>query len=206
MSRDTVAFMAWHYTIAEYVELEKRSSIKHEYINGEIRVMGGVADDGEISAMGGGTIAHARLAVVIGSMLSRQLEGRRCAVFSSDARLRIEAEDAITYPDLVVCCGSVDAHPNDRLAIVNPVAIVEITSPSSDRYDRGAKLDRYKLIDTLRDIVIVAYREREIEVHHRNADGTWTVARGSVGERVNVNSINCVLDVDAVYHDPLAAS
>ncbi len=52
---------------------------------------------------------------------------------------------------------------------------------------------------------IVSHRERSIEVHHRN-DGEWTIERAESGHRVRVESIDCALEVDAVYHDPLGAS
>lgn len=207
MTRGRLARMDRPYTIADYVRLEEQSPIKHEYIRGEIRVMpGAIESGGDVHAMGGGTIEHARIAIAVATAIMRQLEGRRCAVFSSDARVRISASDVATYPDLVICCGSVEQDPDDRLAIANPTAVVEITSLSTERYDRGGKLDLYKLVPSLRDIVIVGHRERSIEVHHREVDSKWTVTNASTGEQVRVLSVDCALDVDAVYHDPFAAS
>lgn len=207
MSRGTFARMAWHYTIADYVRLEERSNVKHEYIRGEIRVMGaGAEDDREIREMGGGTIEYARIGIAVAYLLTDQLRGRPCAVYSSDARVRVVASDLITYPDLVVCCGSVQQDVDDRCAIINPRVVVEVTSPSSESYNRSGKLDHYKLAPSILDVVIVSHRDRSIEVHHRTEEGEWTIERGGPGESVHVSSIGCVLDVDAVYHDPLAAS
>lgn len=206
MSRGTIARMAWQYTIEEYVRLEESSPIKHEYIKGEIRVMGGgIEIDGRV-VMGGGTIAHARISMKIGRLLGNQLEGRPCEAYSSDARLRVLAADLITYPDVVVGCGPVEQDVDDHCAMLNPTVVVEVTSPSSEDYDRGGKLDYYKLVPSVRDVVIVSHRERRIEVHHREDDGTWTLAQGKTGERVQLMSIQCVLDVDAVYHDARLAS
>ena len=42
-----------HYTIAQYVSLEEESSIRHEYL------------DGEIYALAGGSLDHAALAAVV---------------------------------------------------------------------------------------------------------------------------------------------
>lgn len=204
MSRGKLARMS-HFTIADYVRLEASTPIKHEYIRGEIRVMPGQMGE-PVHAMGGGTIAHARIAMAIGSMLRQQLRGRRCAVYSCDARVRVRAADSITYPDLSVCCGSVEPDEDDQFAIANPTVIIEITSPSTEAYNRGTKLDNYKLLPSVRDIVLVGHREHLIEVHHREEDGGWTVVNARAGERASISSIGCELDVDEAYEDPFASS
>jgi Uma2 family endonuclease len=38
--------------------------------------------------------------------------------------------------------------------VTNPIVIVEITSPSTEEYDRGDKLDHYKRIPSLREVVV----------------------------------------------------
>lgn len=194
MTRATLALMDWQHSIADYVRLEDESSIKHEYLDGVIR------------AMGGGTLDHARIASKIGYMLRSQLEGRPCEVYSSDARIRIVAANLITYPDVIVGCGPVEQDVEDHCAMLNPTVVVEVTSPSSDVYDRGRKLLCYQRVPSLREVVIVSHRERAIEVHRREDDGTWSVRRAIAGERIDLASIACSLDVDAVYHDARAAS
>ncbi len=194
MSRGRLALMDWDYTIQDYVQIEEHSNLKHEYLDGQIR------------AMGGGTLEHARIGAKVGRLLGNQLEGRPCEVYSSDARVRVKIAKLITYPDAVVGCGPVEQDLEDPCAMLNPTVVVEVTSPTSERYDRGGKLESYKRLPSLRDIVIVSHRERNIEIHHRDDDGTWTVTTGHAGERVQVISIKCVLDVDAVYHDARSAS
>src|SRR5712691_6526613 len=78
---------------AEYLELERSSEVKHEYLRGEV------------FAMAGGSPEHARLAASVIGELRAALRGRPCAVFTSDARVRIEATDRATYPDVTVVCG-----------------------------------------------------------------------------------------------------
>ena len=184
-----------NYTIEEYVDLEEYSNLKHEYY------------DGQIWAMGGGTIEHARLATAISRLLGNQLDGRPCAVYSSDARVRVVATGLDTYPDLSIGCGPIENDVEDRLAQTNPSVLIEVTSNTSEKYDRGAKFEHYKLISSLREYVIVSHRERAIDVFRRGDDGAWFLAaRGGPGERVTLTSIGCELDVDAVYRDPRAIS
>ena len=178
------------FTIAEYVELESFSNVKHEYI------------DGLIVAMSGGTIRHARLAASIIFALESQLGDRPCAVYTSDGRIRIEAPNVITYPGISVGCGSVEVDIEDHCAQMNPTVLVEITSPSSEGYDRGKKFGFYRAIPSLREYVIVDQAEPSIEVFRRGEDGTWSLAQhGKAGERVQLLSIGCALDIDAIYRN-----
>jgi Uma2 family endonuclease len=194
MSGATLVPMAWHHTIADYVRLEASSGVRHEYIDGDIR------------AMSGGTLDHSRIASKIGRLLGPQLEGRPCETYSSDTRVRIRAANLIVYPDMVVGCGPVEQDTEDECAMLNPTVVVEVTSPSSEDYDRGGKLANYKLVPSIGNVVIVSHATRSIEVHHREADGTWSVVTRGAAERVELASIGCVLDVDAVYHDARSAS
>lgn len=182
--------MDWSYTVKEYVQVEEESTIKHEYIDGTIR------------AMSGGTLAHARMQVTLGAILMRQLEGRRCNVYSSDGRVRVRGRSIITYPDLAVSCGKLEVDTEDPHAQLTPTVLVEITSPSSERYDRGLKYGYYQGIGSLREYVIVSHREPLIEVFRPGSDGTWHRAEHArAGGAVTLLSIECRIEVDEVYRD-----
>lgn len=182
------------YSMDEYVQLERHANFKHEYL------------DGQIWAMTGGTPEHARLASSLGAAIISQLRGRPCAVFSSDARVRVAATGLDTYPDLTIVCGQEERDPEDKLALANPVVLVEVTSESSEAYDRGEKFEHYKRIPTLAEFVVVSHRAPTIEVFRRQPDGTWGKAdEARAGGTVVLASIGCRLDVDDVYRDPLAS-
>ena len=197
VSRGIIEIMDRHptHTVSDYVAIEATSGLKHEYV------------DGQILAMGGGTLEHARLASAIIFLLQDQLGDRPCVVFTSDARVRIVATGLITYPDVSVACGPSILDVEDRLAQTNPSVLVEVTSPTTEAYDRGAKFEHYKLIPSLREYVVVSHRERAIEVFRRGDDQTWSLAaRGGAGGRVALTSIGCELEVDRIYRDPRASS
>jgi Uma2 family endonuclease len=182
--------MDWSHTVQEYVRFEEESTTKHEYIDGTIR------------AMSGGTLAHARMQASLAMILGRQLEGRRCNVYSSDGRVRVRGRSIITYPDLAVSCGKLEVDTEDPHAQLTPTVLVEITSPSSERYDRGLKYSYYQGIGSLREYVIVSHREPRIEVFRPAGDGTWNLAeRATAGGSVTLVSIECQVDVDEVYRD-----
>lgn len=178
-----------HYTYAEYLALEDESPIRHEYL------------DGEIYAMAGGTPDHAALAAAVLAILRAQLP-RGCRSFTSDLRVRIPASGLTTYPDGTVVCGGTQRAPEDPVAVTNPLVLVEVTSNSSEDYDRGEKLRQYQSLPSAREILIVSHREPRITLHRRDERG-WTASEAGAGESVSLESIGGVLRVDDVYRDGL---
>jgi len=179
------------YTYAEYLMLEEVSNIKHEFYRGEIY------------AMAGGTPEHAAIAVNVSTLLNVQLRGKPCRVHSSDLRVRVLATGLATYPDVSVVCGARDLDPENANTVVNPIVLVEVLSPSSAEYDRGEKLEHYKQIPSLREVVLVAHDERLVEVWSRHPGGEWHRAEARAGRSAALDSIGVALSVDEIYRDPL---
>jgi Uma2 family endonuclease len=111
----------------EYVAFELTSSRKHECYRGEV------------FAMAGGTEAHHLLAGNTYAALHAQLRRRPWGVYNSDQRVKVVPTGLYTYPDLTVVCGEAQFLEPARLTIVNPMVLVEVLSPSTERYDRGMK-------------------------------------------------------------------
>ena len=182
-------------TYAEYLAAEETAAEKHEYLRGEVW------------AMAGGTIEHARLAMSFGGELRNALaEARRpCVVLSSDARVRIRATDRATYPDLSVVCGGIERASDDPHGIVNPTVIVEVLSDSTSAEDRGEKFAHYRRLLSLREYVLVSQKEQRLEVYHREGD-FWRLAEARSGQSLRLESLGVAISVDAVYADPLGAA
>lgn len=175
------------YTYEDYLWMEQSSTVKHEYL------------DGQIYAMTGGTPEHSRLKVRITSELEKQLKGGRCEVYDADLRIRVLETGLSTYPDASVICGSVRPDPEDKNGATNPTLLVEVTSKSTERYDRTDKFNHYQQVPTLQEYVLVSHRKREIEVRRRGSREEWSAFVVRAGERIELTSINCVLDVDTIY-------
>ena len=175
---------------ASYLALEAKAAEKHEYVNGEVY------------AMAGGTPEHARLQSRLSQLLGQALEGKPCAVFSSDLRVRITATGRSTYPDLSIVCGRVETAADDGEAAVNPTVIVEVLSKTSEADDRGAKWAHYQMLATLKEYVLVSQDEPRIEVFRR--DGTlWTYEAFAPGDQLRLSSLGIAVDVTRVYESPL---
>ena len=178
------------YTYADYVALELESSTKHEFL------------DGEIYAMAGGSEDHSALAAEVLRLLGNAVGDRPCRVHTSDLRVFVESAGLATFPDGSVICGALQQHePSPRATALNPQVLVEVTSDSSEDYDRGDKLEFYRAIPTLREYVIVSHRSREVVVHHRDEGGEWREACAVAGETVMVPSPGARLAVSEVYRN-----
>ena len=179
-----------HYSYAEYRALEDESSVRHEYL------------DGEIYATAGGTPDHAALAAAVIHLLGSALKPS-CRAFSSDLRIRIEASGLSTYPDVSVVCGKTIRSPDDALAVTNPVLLVEITSPSTEEYDRGEKLRHYKLLPSVQEVLILSHRGPRLTLHRREEGDHWAVTEASRGETLVLTSVAASVAVDSLYRDVL---
>ncbi|RYZ06962.1 MAG: Uma2 family endonuclease [Myxococcales bacterium] len=184
----TSAFPLHRYTYQDYVSLEAESTTRHEFLAGEI------------VAMAGGTPEHAAMAAEVIGQLRDQIRGGSCRVFTSDLGVRVMATGLATYPDASVVCGPTERDPEKRTSVTNPRIIVEVTSDSTEDYDRGEKLTHYKQVPSLEAIVVVSHRAAQIEVWSRpNSSSLWTRTSAGAGEIAELSALSCRLDVDAVW-------
>ena len=128
---DVDAYMAW----------EEDQPERHEYLAGEV------------FAMSGGTDAHYTILGNAYAGLRATLSGKPCRTFVSGMKLRIDRADAVFYPDVFVTCAESDrAHSHYKAA---PSLVVEVLSPTTSAYDRGAKFAAYRKLPSLREYALV---------------------------------------------------
>jgi Uma2 family endonuclease len=174
-----------HHRYDEYLTALEMSGVKLEYC------------DGEIYAMAGGTPAHAELAASITRLLGNALSGR-CRVASSDLKVRIEATDLSTFPDVTVVCSERQVAPNDRNAVTNPTLLVEVTSNSTEDYDRGEKLNHYKQCPSVTAVLFVSHRRPHVTVLARTQHG-WEEREFRAGQKLTVQNPELSFSIDELY-------
>jgi Uma2 family endonuclease len=174
-----------HYSYGEYLRLLEESTFKLEYC------------DGVIYAMAGGSPAHAALAAAAIRILGQALRGT-CTVYTSDLKVRVDASDLSTFPDVSVVCGPIVTSRIDENAITNPVLLVEVTSRSTEDYDRGDKLSHYKQLPSLQTVLFVSHRARSITIVERTQSG-WDEREARSGEQVTVRTPAVTFAVDDLY-------
>ena len=147
--------------------------------------------------MAGGTPEHAALSARAIAALSAVFEDR-CVVYTADLRIRVEASGLSTYPDASVVCGPNQTSSIDKDAVTNPTVLVEVTSPSTEDYDRGEKLSHYKQLASLQAVLIVSHSQRRVTVHSRDGK-RWIEREFRSQESFAVPGLDVQLDVDELY-------
>jgi Uma2 family endonuclease len=175
------------YSFQEYLAVEEVSTVKHEYL------------DGEIYAMAGGSVLHAALSAAMVAALHRQLGGR-CRVYSSDLRIRVAATGLASYPDVTVVGGAVETDPENADTVVNPTLIVEVLSPSTTEYDLGEKFEHYRRIPSLAAVLYISQERRQIDVREKE-DGVWKTSTAGPGGVAALSSLGVRVGIDALYAD-----
>jgi Uma2 family endonuclease len=173
---------------AEYIAAERRASEKSEFL------------DGRVVAMAGGSPRHNLLCANATAALANALRGRGCVVLSSDQRIAVEETGLFAYPDVTVVCGGVQLHPRWDDTITNPTVLVEVLSPSTEGYDRGAKFAHYRRIPSLRAVLLVSPEQPFIERFERGEGDTWHLTTWTPAEeRVPIPAIAVEIAIAAVY-------
>ena len=151
-----------HHAEADYLGNEQNSTLKHEYVAGEVFAMAGA------SKRRGTPAGNAFIA------LRQHLRGRPCGVWMADMKVRVRADSAYYYPDVVVTCDAADLGadaPKDYLR--TPILVVEVLSDSTEPVDRCEKWLSYRRLASLAEYVLIDRNRAWVEVFRRTPEG-WT--------------------------------
>jgi Uma2 family endonuclease len=177
------------FTPQQYLDLERSSEVRHECLDGFAYAMAGESPEHS-------TICF-NLAVAIGS----QLRDKPCRGFSPNMKVRTNESGLFAYPDLAVVCGEPIFHDERRDVLINPTAIFEVLSPSTEKYDREEKFIRYRThIETLQAYILIAQDKAHIELYARGPDGTWIgQSIDGLNNILNLSSIDCSIQLLDIY-------
>jgi len=175
-------------TPAEYLRIERAAEWKSEYI------------DGEMFAMAGASRHHVLITGNLTRELGIQLEHGPCTVYPIDLRVATDPKRHFTYPDVVVLCDPPQYIDDKPDTILNPKVIAEVLSDSTEKYDRGAKSQRYRAVPTLSEYLLVSQDRVHIELYTRQSDRGWSLHEWSdPAAEIELVSLGCRLRVAEVY-------
>lgn len=178
------------YSLTEYLEFENDSNARHEYYGGEIY------------AMAGTTPRHNIITLNVASSLRVQLRGRPCSTRAMDQRLRVDAADLTTYPDVLVVCPPERMSPRDSIAVIDATVIIEVLSPSTARYDQTAKFDFYSNLDSFRHYVLVDAGRVAVEHRFKTESCDWQTQNFTdLADEIALQTITCRLTLREVYEE-----
>lgn len=170
-----------------YLAWEADQPEKHEYLDGEVFAMAGVSE------------SHVTLALNLAMALRNHLRGGPCSVFISDMKLQVAADNAFFYPDVFVTCAESDrAHSHFKTA---PTLVVEVLSPTTSAFDRGAKFAAYRKLPSLREYALVDTERLSVDLFRRDNTGHWVLYPSESGEMVEFASVGFSVPVEQLYED-----
>ncbi|MBX3290868.1 MAG: Uma2 family endonuclease [Acidobacteria bacterium] len=173
----------------EYLAMEREALEKHEYYNGEIFLMSGAKRN------------HVYICSNILVSLAPCLKDQNCRIAASDLRVHIPTTGLYTYPDVTIVCGGDEFLSDGHFdTLLNPKVIIEVLSPSTESYDRGAKFDHYKTIDSLKEYVLVWQDKKRAARYTRRDDDSW-VLTDLIGDdaAIELVSVGCSLSMNDIY-------
>lgn len=175
-------------TPEEYLRIERAAEWKSEYI------------DGEMFAMAGASPRHVLIATNLAAELRERLRNTPCTAYTADLRVATDRRRHYTYPDVVVVCEPVQCVDEHQDTITNPTLIAEVLSESTEKYDRGAKSERYRAVPTLAEYMLVSQERVHIELYTRQPDGVWALREWNDPDaEIDLSSVGCRLKIAEVY-------
>ncbi len=171
-------------TAQQFLFWDAHEPLRHEFVRGDVFAMAG-AEERHVTVAGNVYVA-----------LRAHLRGTPCRTFITDMKLRVEAADCYFYPDVMVTCSGVDAA--DPLIKREPVLVVEVLSPSTAAYDRGDKFAAYRLLSSLREVLLVDPDSRRCDLYRKGADGLWVLHPFEPGHAVRLQSVDLDLGAEAL--------
>ncbi len=181
-------------TVAEYLEWEARQELRHEYI------------DGEIIEMTGGTLTHTRIKTNIGGLLFTLLDNASFILCNSDMRVRVSPTRYV-YPDFSVVRGEARLEDDKEVTLLNPIIVVEVTSPTSLMRDRVDKLDLYFAVPSIEAYLIVEQDRPRADLYTRAEEGWHLRVFNQAADVIPLPMLDCELPLAQVYRGiELAAS
>jgi len=171
-------------SVEEYLEAERDSPVRHEYIDGQIYAMAGASD------------RHNHIAGNLYNRLDDHLGDGACEAFISD--MKVSVSDALFYyPDVVVAC---DGPGADAYYRKQPRLIIEVSSPGTERTDRSEKLLAYKQVKSLKEYVIVSQDRVRIEMFRRGRGDRWSwQLLTELDDVLRLESVGLTLTIGQVY-------
>jgi Uma2 family endonuclease len=184
-----------YYTAEQYLAWEREADERSFYL------------DGEIYAMAGESGAHADISMNLAVLLGAQLKGTDCRARTKDTKVRSGAlaehfgRGLISYPDIVVICGEPEYHDDHKDVVLNPRAVFEVLSDSTEDFDRGAKFLRYRNFNqTLSDYILISQTEPHVEHYIRLESAEWLLREyDGLKATFQIDSINCTISLTDLY-------
>jgi Uma2 family endonuclease len=175
------------YTYADYLEWDE---------GGHYEII-----DGEAYMMAPPSRFHQEISMALSTIINNYLKDKPCKVYAAPFSVRLfpaedRSDDTVVEPDIAVVCDS--AKLDDRGCNGAPDLVIEIVSPSTARYDRIVKFNKYRKAG-VREYWIADPEEKVVMVYVLK-NGEYTAANYDDTGPVPVTVLpGCEIDLKAVF-------
>ena len=144
-----------------------------------------------------------RINLIVGNLitgLNNLLRQSNCQVYPSDMRVKVSPTGLYTYPDVVVACDKPMFEDSEMDTLLNPRLIIDVLSESTEAYDRGAKFEQYRSVESLQEYLLVAQNRVFVERYQRQSNGTWLLSdfhKSTVA--IPIDCLDCKLVIEDIY-------
>ena len=180
-----------YLTAEEYLALERVAQTRSQLVDGEMFGMAGASEE------------HVLINTNLVTALRTRLRGGPCRIYANDMRVKVSETGMYTYPDLAVACGERKFEDRHSDTLLNPVLIIEVLSPSTERYDRGGKFADYRRLSSLREYVLVSQDSYRVEHYFRQNDGPqWLFSETiELGGTLQLAALGIEVLMSEIYED-----
>jgi Uma2 family endonuclease len=189
VNEPAVAYQKRRYTVEEYLEMEKESTVKHEYYQGEIFAMSGAGNN------------HNKIFSNVFVEIGINLKGKACSPYGSDMRMNIPENTLFTYPDISIYCNDIKHIEIDEESFILPTVIIEILSPSTKNYDRGKKFTLYKDIPPLKEYIMIDSESVWVQAFYIDDENNWKLnEHKEISDTLNLISMGFDVALNDIYN------
>jgi Uma2 family endonuclease len=176
-----------YVTPDEYLALEREALEKSEYCRGEIFAMAGAREAHNLIV--------ANLVRVLGNIFIKE----PCKVYPPDMKVHVHKEDFFTYPDVSIVCGIAEFYDDTRDVLLNPEVIIEVLSPTTEKYDRGKKFELYRNNPHIKEYILVSTQEKKIESYLKRENDWSYMDSSKEAQDFPIRSLKVALNLEDIY-------
>lgn len=172
------------YTVEEYLALEEKAELRHEFV------------DGHLMDMVGESIVANMIALNLAVFFKAALRGQPYITLTHEVKLKVNEKRRYRYPDLMVV--SATARQETHM-VSEAVLVAEITSESTIETDTHSKLLEYSSLPSVQCYLIIAQTEPLVEAYIRRGDAWEYKPFRVITDSVTIPALSLTLALTDLY-------
>lgn len=172
-------------SVEEFLDFAEGSEDRYEFLDGEVR------------RLSREKLVHYLISANLLFSLGRMLPDSDCEVLGSGMLVRV-GDGSLVAPDVIVVCGEPVTESDTRI-LLNPIVVVEVTSPTSIDRDRVVKREYYGDVSSIQAYLVVDQHRALVELYTRSETGWYIQCFSDLSDEVPLEALACNLPLRDIY-------